>query len=113
VRGFLLYAPLPAHFRPGQQDASDLFHYLTTTCSLFETFLTGIATYIENYPQCRPSNVQSLPFTTHDVHVKDAKNETGPVSLEQLILDSSAPDTAFCVRFVYKLMENRKFKQSQ
>ena len=38
--------------------------------------------------------MQSLPFTTRRLHVKDTTHTTGLVSLEQLILDSNAPETA-------------------
>jgi len=61
-----IYYALPGHFRPGQQDASDLFHYLTTTCSLFEIYFSGIATHIENYPQCRLSNMQKDLHPQHE-----------------------------------------------
>ena len=89
-----IYDGLPEYFRPGQQDASELFEYFMRTCPFFQTFFTGIETQTQDYSQCRPCNTQSLPFTTRVLHVKDTKHTTGAVSLKQLILDSNAPETA-------------------
>ena len=89
-----IYYGLPEYFRPGQQDASELFEYFMRTCPLFQTFFTGIETQTQDYSHCRPCNTQSLPFTTRVLHVKDTKHTTGAVSLKQLILDSNAPETA-------------------
>ena len=89
-----IYYALPDDLRPGQQGASCLFHYLMGTCPFLELFFTGLATHTQNYFQSIPSNMYTLPITTHDVYVKEAKHETGPVSLEQLIQDSSVSEIA-------------------
>ena len=89
-----IYYGLPEYFCPGQQHASDLFQYFMDTCPLFQTFFTGIQTQTQHYSQCRPCNSESLPFTTRVLHVKDTKHTTGAASLEQLILDSNAHETA-------------------
>jgi len=89
-----IYYGSPEYFRPGQQDASELFQYFMHTCPLFETFFTGIETQTQHYSQCRQYNTQSLPLTTRVLHVKDTKHTTAAASLEELILDSNAPETA-------------------
>ena len=89
-----IYYALPEHFRPGQQDVCDLFQHFMDICPLYQSFFTGIETQTQHYSQCRPCNMQSLPFTTRRLHVKDTTHTTGLVSLEQLILDSNAPETA-------------------
>ena len=89
-----IYYALPEHFRPGQQDVCDLFqHFMDIVGPLFQSFFTGIETQTQHYSQCRPCNTQSLPFTTRVLHVNDTTHTTGLVSLEQLILDSNAPET--------------------
>ena len=89
-----IYYALPEVYRPGQQDASEVFHYLVTECPLLETFFTGIKTQTQNYSQCRPSNIQTTTFTSYDLHVEETTHAMGPVSLEQLIFDSTASETA-------------------
>jgi len=90
-----IYYGLPEYFRPGQQDASELFEYFMRTCPLFQTFFTGIETQTQDYSHCRPCNTQSLPFTTRVLHVKDTKHTTGAVSLKQLILDYAYSATLY------------------
>ena len=89
-----IYYGLPEVYRPGQQDASEVFHYFISVCPLLETFFTAIRTQTQNYSQCRPSNVQTTTFTSCDLHVKETTHAMGPVSLEELILDSTAAEIA-------------------
>ena len=89
-----IYNALAEYFRPGQQDVCDLFQHFMDICPLYQSFFTGIETQTQHYSQFRPCNMQSLPFTTRRLHVKDTTHTTGLVSLEQLILDSNAPETA-------------------